>query len=79
MPTGSGSRRANGYVALDAMERHLDGRTFLVGERYTIADISLYAYTHVAHEGGFDLGRTRPSGRGSSGSPARPGHIAIDA
>ena len=46
---------ANGYVALDAMERHLAGRTFLVGERYTIADISLYAYTHVAHEGGFDL------------------------
>ena len=34
-----------------AMERHLAGRTFLVGERYTLADISLYAYTHVAHEG----------------------------
>ena len=46
----------NGYAALDAMERHLAGRTFLVGDRYSIADISLYAYTHVAHEGGFDLG-----------------------
>ena len=46
---------ANGYVALDAMERHLTGRAFLVGDRYSIADISLYAYTHVAHEGGFDL------------------------
>ena len=44
-----------GYVALDAMERHLGGRSFLVGERYSVADISLYAYTHVAHEGGFDL------------------------
>ena len=44
-----------GYAALDAMERHLDGRDFLVGDRYSIADISLYAYTHVAHEGGFDL------------------------
>ena len=37
------------------MERHLTAATFLVGERYSIADISLYAYTHVAHEGGFDL------------------------
>ncbi len=46
---------ANGYIALDAMERHLEGRDFLVGERYTLADISLYAYTHVAPEGGFDL------------------------
>ena len=48
---------ANGYIALDAMERHLAGRDFLVGGRYTLADISLYAYTHVAPEGGFDLDR----------------------
>ena len=39
------------------MERHLAGREFLVGDRYSLADISLYAYTHVAHEGGFDLDR----------------------
>jgi len=45
-----------GYAALDAMERHLEDREFLVGERYSIADISLYAYTHVAEEGEFDLG-----------------------
>lgn len=51
------ARRATGYGALDAMERHLAGRDFLVGERLTIADICLYAYTHVAPEGGFDLGR----------------------
>jgi glutathione S-transferase len=49
------TRRRAGYTALDAMERHLSSRTFHVGERPTIADISLYAYTHVAAEGGFDL------------------------
>jgi glutathione S-transferase len=50
-------KRAPGYAALDVMERHLASRTFFVGERYTIADIALYAYTHVAHEGGFELSR----------------------
>ncbi|HSG63409.1 MAG TPA: glutathione S-transferase family protein, partial [Gammaproteobacteria bacterium] len=44
-----------GYHALDVMETHLSRQSFLVGERYSIADISLYAYTHVAGEGGFDL------------------------
>lgn len=37
------------------MERHLSKRAFFVTDEYTIADIALYAYTHVAHEGGFDL------------------------
>ncbi|MGH7573318.1 MAG: glutathione S-transferase family protein [Gemmatimonadota bacterium] len=46
-----------GYRALDGMERHLDGRPFLVGDRFSIADLALYAYTHVADEGGFDLDR----------------------
>jgi glutathione S-transferase len=46
-----------GYRALDVMERHLEGRRFLVAETYSIADIALYAYTHVAEEGDFDLGR----------------------
>jgi glutathione S-transferase len=49
------ARRKAGYRALDAMERELATHDFLVGEHYTIADIALYAYTHVAHEGGFDL------------------------
>ena len=49
------ARRRAGYAALDAMERHLSSREFLVSERFTIADVSLYAYTHVAGEGGFDL------------------------
>ena len=44
-----------GNVALQVMENHLSDRTFLVGETYTIADIGLYAYTHVATEGGFNL------------------------
>ena len=68
-----------GYAALDAMERHLDGRDFLVGDRYSIADISLYAYTHVADEGGFDL-EGYPTIRGwLERVAAQPGHIAIDA
>ena len=68
-----------GYAALDAMERHLGAREFLVGGRYSIADISLYAYTHVAHEGDFDLGRY-PAIRAWLGRvAAQPGHVPIDA
>ena len=44
-----------GHAALAVMEQHLTGRSFFVGERYSIADIALYAYTHVAPEGGFEL------------------------
>jgi glutathione S-transferase len=47
--------REKGYRALDVMEHHLAGHAFFVGERYSIADIALYAYTHVADEGGYDL------------------------
>jgi glutathione S-transferase len=46
-----------GYAALDVMERQLTLTPFLAGPVYTIADIALFAYTHVAHEGGFDLDR----------------------
>jgi glutathione S-transferase len=48
-------KREPGYAALNLMEKHLMSHTFFVGERYTIADIALFAYTHVADEGGFDL------------------------
>jgi glutathione S-transferase len=48
-------KRTLGLKALGVMEHHLDGRSYFVGERFTAADISLYAYTHVAEEGGFDL------------------------
>ena len=50
-------RRRRGYEALSVMERHLSAEPFFAGGRYSIADIALYAYTHVAHEGGFDLER----------------------
>jgi glutathione S-transferase len=45
----------NGYAALRVLEQGLEGRSFLVADRYSLADIALYAYTHVAPEGGFDL------------------------
>lgn len=47
--------QVRGNKALRVMERQLQQTPYLVGDRYTIADIALYAYTHVAHEGGFDL------------------------
>lgn len=50
-------KRAPGYAALAVMENRLSAHPFLVADRYTIADIALYAYTHVAHEGNFDLSR----------------------
>jgi glutathione S-transferase len=48
-------KKKSGYAALDVLEEGLRGRTYLVDEKYSLADISLFAYTHVAHEGGFDL------------------------
>jgi glutathione S-transferase len=46
-----------GYAALQVMEQHLSKQDYFVGDRYTIADIALYAYTHVAEEGNFDLSK----------------------
>jgi glutathione S-transferase len=68
-----------GYAALDAMERHLARSPFLVGEDYTIADIALYAYTHVAHEGGFDLRRYPAIGSWLARVATRPRHVPITA
>lgn len=53
--TAIDQQREPGYAALKVMENHLTTHEFFVSERYTIADIALFAYTHVAHEGGFDL------------------------
>ncbi|MEA3049400.1 MAG: glutathione S-transferase [Sphingomonadales bacterium] len=50
------AKRAAGEAALKLMDEHLESRAFFVGERLSLADIALYAYTHVAEEGGFDLG-----------------------
>jgi len=47
--------RPRGYDALSVIERHLKSHEWFVGERYSVADIALYAYTHVAGEGDFDL------------------------
>jgi len=71
------ARRKAGHVALAAMERHLTSRAFLVAEQYTIADIALYAYTHVAHEGGFDLSGYPAIGSWLERVGSQPGHIAI--
>lgn len=49
------AKQEGGHKALGVMELGLAGRDWLVGDHMTIADISLYAYTHVADEGGFDL------------------------
>jgi glutathione S-transferase len=72
-------RMAAGYRALDALEGALDGRAFLVGETMTLADIALYAYTHVAHEGGFDLASYPAIGAWLERVAAEPGHVPIDA
>ena len=70
-------KRRWGYAALDVMEGHLATRRYLVAERYTVADIALYAYTHVAEEGEFDLGRYPAIRRWLERVASAPGHIPI--
>jgi glutathione S-transferase len=78
-PDALAEKHRLGYLALDALERGLAGREFLVGDRYSIADIALYAYTHVAEEGGFEL-EAYPAIRAWLGRvAAEPGHITIEA
>jgi len=72
-------RMKGGYAALDAMEAHLRERSFFVGGAYSIADISLYAYTHVADEGNFDLDPYPAIRTWLERVAAQPGHVAIDA
>lgn len=74
------TKTKQGYRALDAMEGHLEGsKGYLVGDALTLADIVLYAYTHVAHEGGFSLERY-PVIRGwLDRVAAEPGHVPIEA
>jgi glutathione S-transferase len=71
------AKRAQGEAALAVMDGHLRGRRFFVGESYSIADIALYAYTHVADEGGFDL-EPYPAVRGwLERVRAQAGHVPI--
>jgi len=51
------AKKAGGYKALNVMEKQLSKTDYLVGNRFTIADITLFAYTHIADEGGFDLSK----------------------
>jgi len=68
----------DGYAALGVMENHLKDHRFFVGERYTIADIALYAYTHIAHECDYDL-ETFPAVREwLARVAAEPGHVPMD-
>jgi glutathione S-transferase len=78
-PETLAERQRGGYLALDGMESHLAGHEFLVGERYSIADIALYAYTHVADEGGFDLAGYPAIRAWLDRVAAQPGHVPIDA
>jgi glutathione S-transferase len=67
-----------GYAALAVMERHLNRHDWFAGGRFSIADISLYAYTHCAADGGFDLAAYPSVRRWLDRVAAAPGHIAIE-
>jgi glutathione S-transferase len=70
-------KQRGGRAALDVMEAHLRDRPFLVADRYTIADVALYAYTHAAGEGGFDLSAYPAIGSWLVRVAAEPGHVPI--
>ena len=70
-------KRRNGQAALAVLEHGLAGREFLVGERYSLADIALYAYTHVAPEGGFALDAYPAIRAWCARIAAQPGHVPI--
>jgi glutathione S-transferase len=72
-------RTKSGYKALVAMEGHLAARDWFVGDAMTLADIALYAYTHIAPEGGFDLEPYPAVRRWLALVAAQPGHVSIDA
>jgi glutathione S-transferase len=71
------AKMEGGYHALGVMDQHLTTRRFFAGDGYSIADIALYAYTHVAHEGGFDLAGYPAVGGWLERVAAQPGHIRI--
>jgi glutathione S-transferase len=70
-------KREAGLAALGVMEGHLAKRRFFVAERYTIADVALYAYTHVAEEGGFALAAYPAVRAWLARVAAEPGHVPI--
>lgn len=70
-------KQAPGYAALQVLETRLTNHPFLVGDRYTIADIALYAYTHVAAEGGFSLAAYPKIQSWLDRVQSQPNHIQI--
>jgi len=68
----------NGYGALGVMEMHLAEHRFFVAGRYTVADIALYAYTHLAEQCDFDLSRYPAIRAWLARVAAEPGHVSID-
>lgn len=68
---------ALGSRALEIMEQRLQDREFFAAGRYTIADIALYGYTHVAAEGGFDLGTLPRVGAWLERVRTQPGHVPM--
>lgn len=71
-------RKTQGEAALRVMDDHLAGRDFFVADRLTLADIALYAYTHVAEEGGFALDRHPHVVRWMAAVAALPGHVRME-
>ena len=71
-------KMAPGYQALDVMEQHLSSLAFFVAERYTIADIALYAYTHVAQEGGFDMAKYSAIASWMTRVRSQTGYVGMD-
>ena len=71
------NRMKGGYAALDVMEKHLATRRFFVDETFGLADVALYAYTHVAHEGEFDLSKYANVNAWMARVAALPGHVTI--
>jgi glutathione S-transferase len=72
-------RIAAGHRALAAMESHLREHSYLVGKGMTLADIALYAYTHVAPEGGYELDGYPAIRAWLDRIAAEPGHVPIEA
>ncbi|MGD1855582.1 MAG: glutathione S-transferase family protein [Leptolyngbyaceae cyanobacterium] len=71
------AKQTGGHKALAVMDKHLAENTFFLGAQTTIADISLYAYTHVAEEGGFDLAGYPHIQRWLKEFEAVPGYIKM--
>ena len=70
-------KRRSGHAALEVLERGLAGREYLAGGAFSLADIALYAYTHVAPEGGFPLGPYPAIREWCARVAAQPGHVPI--